>query len=116
MGRVSPVPDDLGHGKGEQGFEVPQLSLDSRHSVGVDTQAGRVRTATGDGEKIAEAVDRLHRGGRIVDCGRQSPYRDVDELTEAESRILDEGSFIAHKEEPSHLRVGKVGSVHHSNR
>lgn len=43
-------------------------------------------------------------------------HRDVDELPEAERRVLHEGAFAADEEEPGHIAVAEVPAVHQRNR
>ena len=116
LGRVGPVADDFGHGKHQQGLEAAQLAFDSYHAIGVDVQPGRVGTAAGHNEEIAEAIDGLHPGGRVIDSGRQRPYRYVDKLPEPEGGILNEGSFTADQQEPCHVTGVELGPVGHRER
>ena len=47
--------------------------------------------------------------------GRQRAYGDIDELAEAERRVLHERAFSADEEEPGHIAVVEVPAVHQRN-
>ena len=49
-------------------------------------------------------------------AGGQRADRDVDELPEAERRILHEGALSADEEKPGHIAVAEVPAVHQRNR
>src|SRR4029077_15220636 len=78
----------------------------------IHPQPGRIEPVTGDGQEVAEAIDGLYPRRRVVDGRGQRADRDVDELPEAERRILHEGAFAADEEEPGDLAVVQVPVVH----
>src|SRR5262249_36636714 len=110
--RVGAVPDDLGQGQYEQAVEVSQLPLDPHRAAGIHSQAGRIGSLAGNGQEIADAIDGLYPRRRIVDGRGQRAYRDIDELPEAERRVLHEGAFSADEEEPGDIPVVQVPAVH----
>ena len=64
------------------------LQNHARHTFVVDSYRVWKPTARQDAKKVVELVENLHGGARIVDSWRQCPLCDIDELSDAEERIL----------------------------
>jgi len=99
-------------GQHEQTVEITQLPLDPNRPGGIHPQPGRIEAATRDGQQVTDAIDSLYPRGRIVDGRRQRAYRGIDELPEAERRILHEGTLPADEEKSGDIAVLKVPAVH----
>src|SRR5689334_22144874 len=114
--RVGAVPDDLGQREHQQSVKGAQLPLEPDRSAGIHSQAGRVEPTARDGQEVADAVDGLDPGRGVIDGRGQRADRDVNELPEAERRILHESALAADEEEPGHVAVAEVPAVHQRDR
>ena len=113
--RVGAIADDLGQGKHEQAIEVPQLPLDPYRAAGINPQAGRIGSVAREAKEVADAIDGLYSCRRIVDGRGQRANRDIDELPEAERRVLHKGAFPADEEKPGDIVVVEVAAVRERN-
>ena len=109
--RLPAEPADLLEGELDDGLPARHLVA---HPGLRPARAGGQPVGGGPGgdaaDEVADAVERLHRGRRVVDRRREGPFGDVDELAEREADVLVHRARLGQVDGPA--EPGQLGRPH----